>query len=122
MSDPVPSAAAAGASASSGAAPTTYLSRILEAHRATAAEDGRSLDALVATTEGLAPTRGFARALAATDGVAVISEVKRRSPSKGDLAPGLDPAVLARSYAAGGASCLSVLTDRDFFGGSPDDL
>lgn len=105
-----------------GSAPTTYLSRILEAHRAAAADDDRGLDALVAEADGLAPTRGFAAALAAADGVAVISEVKRRSPSKGDLAPCLDPGVLARSYAAGGASCLSVLTDRDFFGGSPEDL
>jgi indole-3-glycerol phosphate synthase len=52
----------------------------------------------------------------------VISEVKRRSPSRGDLSANLDPAALARSYADGGASCLSVLTDADYFGGSPDDL
>ena len=52
----------------------------------------------------------------------MISEVKRRSPSKGDLFADLDPAALARSYADGGASCLSVLTDVEYFGGSPDDL
>ncbi len=56
------------------------------------------------------------------DGLAVISEVKRRSPSKGDLKADLDPAELAGSYAAGGATCLSVLTDVDHFGGSPQDL
>jgi len=54
--------------------------------------------------------------------VAVISEIKRRSPSKGDLAIGLDPAVLAASYERGGAACLSVLTDEEFFGGSVADL
>ena len=54
--------------------------------------------------------------------MAVISEVKRRSPSKGDLFADLDPAALARTYEGGGASCLSVLTDEDWFGGSIADL
>jgi indole-3-glycerol phosphate synthase len=54
--------------------------------------------------------------------MAVISEVKRRSPSKGDLAADLDPAEIAQRYESGGASCLSVLTDGPHFGGSPDDL
>jgi indole-3-glycerol phosphate synthase len=54
--------------------------------------------------------------------MAVIGEVKRRSPSKGELFADLDPAVLARQYAEGGASCLSVLTDVDWFGGSVADL
>ncbi len=101
---------------------TTYLDRILEAHRASAAVDGRSLDALVDEARACAPTRGFRAALVDTDGIAVISEVKRRSPSKGDLFADLDPGGLARAYAAGGASCLSVLTDEDWFGGSAADL
>ena len=73
----------------------------------------------------MAPARGFRAALelrADSGDVAVIAEVKRRSPSKGDLAPGLDPVVLARQYEQGGAACLSVLTDVEFFGGSVDDL
>ncbi len=60
--------------------------------------------------------------LAERDRLAVISEIKRRSPSKGDLFGDLDPATLARQYARGGASCLSVLTDGEFFGGSTADL
>ncbi len=60
--------------------------------------------------------------MGAADGLAVVAEVKRRSPSKGDLAGDLDPAVLARAYRAGGASCLSVLTDVEFFGARPGDL
>ncbi|CAB4330236.1 unannotated protein [freshwater metagenome] len=73
----------------------------------------------------IAPARGFRDALeavAASGDLAVISEIKRRSPSKGELAPGLDPVAIARQYEAGGAACLSVLTDVDFFGGSVDDL
>jgi indole-3-glycerol phosphate synthase len=55
-------------------------------------------------------------------GLSVIAEVKRRSPSKGDLADIPDPAALARSYAAGGADAISVLTEARRFNGSLDDL
>jgi len=57
-----------------------------------------------------------------SDGLSVIAEVKRRSPSKGDLAEIPDPAALARSYAAGGADAISVLTEARRFNGSLDDL
>jgi indole-3-glycerol phosphate synthase len=99
----------------------TYLDGIVAAHRAAAAQDARSLDDLVTAAAALPPTRGFAAALQGGP-LAVISEIKRRSPSKGDLFPDLVPGDLAATYEAGGASCLSVLTDVEFFGGSVADL
>jgi indole-3-glycerol phosphate synthase len=100
----------------------TYLDRILESHRAWAARDDRDLDVLAARAKASGPLRGFAAALRSPDEVTVIAEVKRASPSKGPLAPDLDPGDLARTYQASGAAALSVLTDRDFFAGSPEDL
>jgi indole-3-glycerol phosphate synthase len=103
----------------------TYLDRILAAHREAAAADRRALDDLVAAAGQMPPARGLRQALAAvadSGELAVIAEVKRRSPSKGDLAADLDPAAVAADYARGGAAALSVLTDADAFGGSPDDL
>lgn len=67
------------------------------------------------------PARDFAAALA-RPGLSVIAEFKRRSPSRGLLAESLDPARVARAYEAGGAAAMSVLTDREFFGGSEADL
>lgn len=69
-------------------------------------------------------TRGFESRikLDSTTHLAVIAEIKRRSPSRGALNNDLDPIEIATSYVDGGASCLSVLTDEQFFGGSPDDL
>ena len=100
----------------------TYLDRILERHRVREARDGRTLDELIEIASAQPTTRGFRHALAGSHRLAVISEVKRRSPSKGELFPDLDPGVLAARYHAGGASCLSVLTDEEFFGGSVADL
>lgn len=65
--------------------------------------------------------RGFAAALG-RPGVRVVAEIKRASPSLGDICPGLDPAATARAYEAGGAAALSVLTEPAFFKGSPRDL
>ena len=100
----------------------TYLDRILVAHRSRADADQRDPAALTEQVLDLAPARPFETALRSSTTVAVISEVKRRSPSKGDLAPDLVPADLARQYALGGAAALSVLTDQEFFGGSAADL
>ncbi len=94
----------------------------MEAHRAAAATDARDLKQLKAEAESVStPTRGFARALRVR-GLSVIAEIKRRSPSKGALNADLDPSDLARTYEAGGAACLSVLTDVAHFGGSVADL
>jgi indole-3-glycerol phosphate synthase len=100
----------------------TYLDRILARHREVAAADERRIEDLIDQASQCAPIRSFADALAPSDHLAVISEIKRRSPSKGVLREGLDPAEFAQIYAAAGASCLSVLTDVEFFGGSPEDL
>jgi indole-3-glycerol phosphate synthase len=56
------------------------------------------------------------------DGLSIIAEIKRRSPSRGDLHPDADAATLACQYRDGGAACLSVLTDSERFGGSAEDL
>ena len=100
----------------------TYLDRIVAAHRSAAAADHRPVGDLVAAADRLSPPRPFAAALAGAPGLSVVAEVKRRSPSRGDLAAGLVPGALAKAYADGGAAALSVLTDAEFFGGSPDDL
>ena len=99
----------------------TYLGKILASHRARAAADHRVLTDLVQQAETTPAPRDFAAALR-SDGLACVAEIKRRSPSKGDLDPDLQPDLVAKEYVAGGAACLSVLTDTDYFGGTPADL
>src|SRR6202034_4396225 len=99
----------------------TYLADILAAHRARAEADGRALPDLVEQAAGMPAPRDFVGALRG-EGLSCIAEIKRRSPSKGDLDPGLQADLVAKDYVTGGAACLSVLTDVDFFGGSVADL
>jgi indole-3-glycerol phosphate synthase len=79
------------------------------------------MDDLRDEAERAVPARDFAGALA-LDGLSVIAEVKRRSPSRGPIAEDLDAPDLAGRYAAGGAAAISVLTEPEFFSGSPADL
>lgn len=102
----------------------TYLEKIVAAHRKRAQSDTRSLQHLAQQClehNQHHPPRDFKAALS-KPGISVIAEIKRRSPSRGDIAANLDPAQVAREYEQGAASCISVLTDCDFFGGSPQDL
>src|SRR5690606_25190457 len=80
----------------------TYLDAILAAHRALVAADDRDLEWLREQAAAAPPTRGFRHAIVEADGLAVIAEIKRRSPSKGDLHADLDPAEVATAYVTGG--------------------
>lgn len=101
-----------------------YLDEILAQHREVASRDSRSLSGLIEATRTISNSRGFATRLIedSKNALAVIAEIKRRSPSRGLLSHDLDPKVVAQQYKDAGASCISVLTDSDFFGGSVDDL
>ena len=101
-----------------------YLDKILAQHREVASRDTRSLLELVEATKMISGSRGFAKRLVddSKDALAVIAEIKRRSPSRGLLSKDLDPKVTAEYYKDAGASCISVLTDSEFFGGSVEDL
>ncbi len=80
-----------------------------------------SLAELERLAAGQAPPLDFVSALS-KPGVHIIAEIKKASPSKGDIAPDLDPAATAKRYVEGGASAISVLTEQDHFKGSIGDL
>jgi len=106
---------------------STVLAKILEAKRREVEEARQriSLAAIEAMAREAPPPRGFEKALRAKVAAgkpAIIAEIKRASPSRGLIRADFDPARIAASYEANGAACLSVLTDREFFGGSPEDL
>ncbi len=98
----------------------SILDRIVERKHQEVAERSARCP-IAAMQDGPSPVRGFARALqqqAAAGLPAVIAEIKKASPSKGIIRSDFDPPAIARDYQAGGATCLSVLTDEQYFQGA----
>lgn len=103
----------------------SYLDKIFATkhEEVVAAKYELSLEDMRARARDAGTTRGFRRVLAEADQVpTLIAEVKAASPSMGSIRPGLDPVGVAKSYEYAGAHCLSVLTDVQYFKGSPENL
>ncbi len=106
---------------------TDVLARICAETRAEVARRRAltSLDSIRQRAASKPPTRGFGRSLmeaTARGDFGLVAEIKKASPSGGLIRPEFDPAALAVAYKAGGAVCLSVLTDEPYFQGNADDL
>jgi indole-3-glycerol phosphate synthase len=97
------------------------LTKILDSAARRALDAQQRLDQFVEAADAASPARSLIDALSAP-GLSVVAEIKRRSPSAGDIDTTLDPVTQALKYVAGGASAISVLTEPEFFGGSLADL
>jgi indole-3-glycerol phosphate synthase len=100
---------------------SSFLEQILSGRRRAVEALQPALATLEERARNVPTSRDFAGALR-REGMSIITEIKRRSPSKGELKSDLDPAELARAYERGGAHAISVLTEPDFFDGSGADL
>lgn len=98
-----------------------YLDKILEETRQRIDDSRQTVSVKDLTSEISGTPRDFLGAVSG-EGIRLIAEFKRRSPSKGDIRPGADPSEIAGAYARAGASALSILTEPRFFSGSRDDL
>lgn len=103
---------------------TNILEKILARKRIEVEQSFRKqpLIDLMKRCEQIAPARDFLAPLRTAPPIRLIAEIKKASPSKGVIRPNFDPVAIAQAYQAGGASCLSVLTDVDFFQGSLENL
>jgi indole-3-glycerol phosphate synthase len=102
-----------------------FLQTILDSRRQdlVAAKAAQPLERLLPLADkARAGRRPFGAALRAKEPIGIVAEIKRASPSKGDLAPDLDPVTLAKAFQTGGAAALSVLTEPRYFKGSAADL
>ena len=105
-----------------GAGKIDVLERIVATKRDEVARLESELPTLKRNARTAPAPRDFGHAVSGPVSVALIAEVKRRSPGAGAIRPDLDPVELASSYASAGAAAISVLTDREYFHGSLDDL